>query len=220
VTAPVVHHQGSAAAFHAQPLPDPVRPTVWVFEVERPALVLGSGQRDDVADALACAAAGVEVVRRRSGGGAVLLEPGAVVWFDVIVPAQRLRREGVGDDVAASMVWLGELVETALGQLGVGGLTVHRGRMVCPTWCRLVCFAGVGPGEILRDGCVKLVGMSQRRSRAGARFQCALHSHWSPERLTALLVDRPPVAELPPVATLPGGLAAQLPASVAAALSV
>ena len=62
-----------------------------MFEVDRPALVLGSTQRAEVVDERACADAGVEVVRRRSGGGAVLLEPGAVVWFDVVVPADVLR---------------------------------------------------------------------------------------------------------------------------------
>ena len=38
-------------------------------------------------DLEACAGAGVEVVRRRSGGGAVLVEPGSVVWVDVLVAA-------------------------------------------------------------------------------------------------------------------------------------
>ena len=41
---------------------------------------------------VACAAPGVEVVRRRSGGGAVLLVPGEVVWFDVVVPVAHAAR--------------------------------------------------------------------------------------------------------------------------------
>jgi lipoate---protein ligase len=211
-----VIERGSAAAFHARALPDPVTRQVWVFEVERSALVLGSAQGDDVADAAACAAAGVEVVRRRSGGGAVLLEPGAVVWFDVIVPADQLVDAGVGDDVAASMIWLGGHVASALGELGVAA-EVHRGGMVCTAWCPLVCFAGVGPGEVLHSG-IKLVGISQRRTRAGARFQCAVHTRWSPDAVAGLLAAHPAAAELPPVATLAGDLALALPAAVAAAL--
>ena len=141
---------GSAGAFHALALPDPVELQVWVFDVERPALVVGSAQRvEEVVDVEACAAAGVEVVRRRSGGGAVLLEPGAITWFDVIVPSAQLRDEGIGDDVARSMVWMGEHVAVALGAVGAGAVTVHDGPMVAGPWSSDVCFAGIGPGEVL-----------------------------------------------------------------------
>ena len=198
---------------------DEVASELWVFDVTRPALVLGSGQRPaDVADLDACAAAGVEVVRRRSGGGAVLLEPGCVVWFDVVVPTAHLRAVGVGDDVGASMAWLGWHVASTLTDLGIDGTDVHRGAMACSDWCPLICFAGVGPGEVLRDG-AKLVGISQRRSRPGSRFQCAVHTAWHPESLVALLQADVPAAGLPPVAELAGDVAARLPAAVAASLS-
>ena len=94
MTVRLIRERGSAAEFHARPLPEPVSPEIWVFDVDRPAVVLGSTQREEVLDAAACAAAGVEVVRRRSGGGVVLLEPGGIVWFDVIVPAAQLARRG------------------------------------------------------------------------------------------------------------------------------
>ena len=78
-----------------------------MFDVARPALVVGSGQRPDVvADLDACAAAGVEVVRRRSGGGVVLLEPGRVVVVrrrragGAPPRGGRRRRRGGVDDVA------------------------------------------------------------------------------------------------------------------------
>ena len=44
--------------------------------------MLGSTQRDDVVDGEALHLAGLEVVRRRSGGGAVLLVPDEHVWID------------------------------------------------------------------------------------------------------------------------------------------
>ena len=110
---------GSAADFHARDIGDEPAPAVWAFDVAAPALVLGSKQRGaGIADEAACAAAGVEVVRRRSGGGAVLLVPGEVVWFDVVVPAAQLHAAGVGDDVTASMSWLGWRVATALPTSG------------------------------------------------------------------------------------------------------
>lgn len=212
--------RGSAAAFHARAVTAPVEPAVWVFEVAAPALVLGSSQPWEAADAVACAAEGVEVVKRRSGGGAVLLGPGEVVWFDVVVPTAELHGVGVGDDVGASMVWLGRAVAAALVTVGVTDTVVHDGPMVRTPWSATVCFDGVGPGEVL-TGAGKLVGISQRRTRDGARFQCAAHVRWDPERLVRLLSPpRPTVAELAPVATLEPQVAAALPAALAATLPV
>jgi lipoate-protein ligase A len=218
LTVPIVRDRGSAAAFHQRPFPDPATTQIWTFEVDRPALVLGSTQSDDVVDTAACAAAGVEVVRRRSGGGVVLLRPGAIVWFDVVIPAEVLHHDGVGDDVPASMIWLGEHVAGALAALGVEDTAVHRGPLACSDWCPLVCFAGLGAGEVSRGG-DKLVGVSQRRTRVASRFQCAVHTVWSPEELAALLTSRPSVGELPPVAVLDPGTAAQLPDALATALT-
>ena len=126
--------RGSAAEFHGRAIEGVTKTSVWHFEVTSAALALGSSQSWDAADAVACAAAGVDVVRRRSGGGAVLVEPDAIVWFDVVVPAVLLQRAGVGDDVGRSMVWLGDVVERALVELGVTGTAVHQGRMRRTTW--------------------------------------------------------------------------------------
>lgn len=175
----VEHHRGSAAAFHARELPSPAERAVWVHEVTRPALVLGSAQRDDVVDTAAAAAAGCEVVRRRSGGGAVLLVPDEVLWVDVVLP--RGDPHWV-DDVGRSMGWLGVVWSRALGR----GDEVHGGPMVHTPWSSLVCFAGLGPGEVVRGG-RKLVGISQRRTRESARFQCALYRRWDPAALAALV---------------------------------
>jgi lipoate-protein ligase A len=213
----MIRRAGSAGELHALSLPEPVSLAVWVFDVERPALVVGSAQRiDEVVDVEACLAAGIDVVRRRSGGGVVLVVPEDLVWFDVIVPAARLRDEGVGDDIARSMVWMGGHVAAALQRLDVSGAAVHDRPAERSPWSALVCFAGIGPGEVLLGGS-KLVGMSQRRTRAGGRFQCAVHTRWSPQRLAELLLARP--SSLPPVATLPAATAAELPNTLTAILA-
>ena len=212
--------RGSAAEFHGRTIGDDPALEVWVFEVERPALVLGSTQRPEIVDAEACRRAGVEVVRRRSGGGLVLLEPGNVVWFDVVVPAAQLHAVGVGDDIRG----IDDLARRrrrrrARLRSTSPASAVHRdGLTACSAWCPLVCFAGIGPGEVVVDG-RKLVGISQRRTRAGARFQCAVHSRWSPDALVALLAGDLPSGDPGPVATLPSDTAAALPGAVAAALA-
>jgi lipoate---protein ligase len=146
-----------------------------VVEVTEPALVLGSTQP-------AVEERGVPVVRRRSGGGAVLVGPGHVLWVDVLLPADDPLWE---DDVGRSFHWLGQAWVDALAVVGRESLW-HHGPMVCTPWCRQVCFAGIGPGEVTVDG-RKVVGLAQRRTRAGALFQCAALLQWHPEEMARLV---------------------------------
>jgi lipoate-protein ligase A len=162
-----------------------VRRLVRVLSVTAPALVLGSTQP---APAVA-PGDGVEVVRRRSGGGAVLLRPGETIWVDVVVPA--------GDplwsaDVGRAFWWLGETWARALG-FG----EVHRGPLVRTPWSAQVCFAGVGAGEVVDasgGGGGKVVGIAARRTRAWALFQCAVPLAWDAGAYVRLL-GLPPEAE-------------------------
>lgn len=187
----MVRARGDAASFHGRQWPSPAVPTVWVFEVDRPALVLGSTQPWPAVD-------GVEVVRRHSGGGAVLLRPGEVVWVDVLVPAgDRLWDR----DVNRAFGWLGRAWAGAVGDVGVAGAAVHEGALVRTRWSAQVCLAGLGPGEVTVGG-RKVVGISSRRRRDGALFQCAALLEWDPVALADLLPV--PAGELT-------GLAAGLP---------
>lgn len=190
VTWRVERHLGSAAAFHARDLPDPVRRVVWWFEVTGPAVALGSTQRLDVVDHEAAAAGAVEVLRRRSGGGAVWLASGAVTWVDVVLPADDPRWVS---DVGRAGLWLGRAWVAALAAVGIEGATLHDGPMVASAHSGLVCFAGLAPGEVTLNA-RKVVGISQRRTRDSARFQCAVLHHWDPRPLVdvlALPVDGP-----------------------------
>ena len=177
---------GSALELHGRAaVPPPEGPSIEVLSATSPALVLGSTQAEAVVDGAACAAAGVSVVRRRSGGGVVLVGPGECVWVDVVVaPGDPLWV----DDVSSSAWWLGGVWAAALGDVGVGGAAVHQGSLCVNQWGRLVCFAGLGGGEVtLGDGGPKVVGIAQRRGRWGARLQCSVPLRWDAERLVSLL---------------------------------
>jgi len=174
--------RGTAAELHERPLGAPVVRRATVLELDRPALVLGSTQRETDADELALDAFDVELCRRRSGGGAVLLVPGQTVWLDVEVGRDDPHWD---DDVGRSFHWLGRTWAAALADLGVQG-DVHTGGVLETPWSRKVCFGGLGPGEVTVAG-RKLVGISQRRTRDGARFQCVVHRRWDPVPLLGLL---------------------------------
>lgn len=188
----VERHRGPATELHAQAVPEDGRRRLWILEPSRPAIVLGSTQPDDTVDAVAAASDGIDVVRRRSGGGAVWVAPEDPVWVDVIVPRGDKLWD---DDVGRSFLPVGRAWARALGEMGVEDLSVHDGSLVHTEWSARVCFAGIGPGEVLA-GAGKLVGMSQRRTRAGARFQCALPRRWQPEPLRSLLRPEPPLGAL------------------------
>ncbi len=194
-TWPVEHRVAPAGELHAAEVPVGSGRQVWVQEATGPAVVLGSTQPLTDVDQGAVAAAGVDVARRRSGGGAVLVEPGGVVWVDVVVPPHDPLWD---DDVGRAARWVGDAWVRALAAVGVGDGQVHRGGLVTTPWSRQVCFGGLGPGEVTVGG-RKVVGVAQRRTRAGARFQCAALLRWEPARLVALLAldaDRRRAAEV------------------------
>ncbi|MCU4183696.1 hypothetical protein K6U06_04940 [Acidiferrimicrobium sp. IK] len=153
--------------------------SVRILEATDRCVVLGSTQPDSALDAGRLARSGLGWTRRRSGGAAVMVGPGEVLWVDIVVPA--------GDplwvpDVGRAGWWIGDLWADALRGAGCRGVQAWRGSLVRTEWSGQVCFAGLGPGEVTVRG-RKVLGLSQRRTRAGALFQCALLLRWAPEEL-------------------------------------
>lgn len=199
--------RSSVAAFHARQVPEPAVPQVWQHEIDGPAVVLGSTQPERDVDLAACAAAGVDVVRRRSGGGAVWLAPGEVMWIDIIVPRGG---DGWSDDVHRTMIWWGQRLCAVLDDLGLPGGSVHEGGLVTSDHSRTVCFDGLGPGEVEAEG-AKIVGMSQRRTRTAARLQCCWYLRHDPNDLLRLLSDPIPPSSLRRVGVIPRDIAERVP---------
>lgn len=224
----VISDRGSVARLHARPIPEPAAALVRVQEFTTTTFVLGSNQTDQITDRAACERSGVEIARRRSGGGGVLLVPGEVTWLDVIVPRDTT---GWSDDVHQPMIWLGHHLSAVLaerlstGAPGVhsapdaGRLAVHETAFHGSRWSSLLCFDGLGAGEITLEG-RKLVGISQRRTRDAARLQCSWYSKFDWGTVLALLAPRfrPPERELANVSTVPPQLTADS-AAIAAELA-
>ena len=168
---------GSARDFHASDLA--IDTSIWHVQVDAPAIVVGSSQQMSAIDAQCAASLGYEVVKRRTGGGAVLVNDSAL-WVDITLP--RSHRWWI-DDVSKSMLWLGDVWKSVLETYmdaqrhDLPTLHVHHGSMIRTPLSDAVCFAGLAAGEVLANG-RKIVGISQRRSREGARFQCVVYSQW------------------------------------------
>jgi lipoate-protein ligase A len=151
-----------------------------------PALVLGSGQRppEDWRPP-----DGLPLVRRGTGGGAVLCDEDYLM-LDIALPPGDPR---VLDDVTESYRWLAERLASALDELGIRDVS-----LVQPAELRRLgeqareagrnaCFAGLGPYELLDGRCRKLVGLAQRRRRGGVLLQAAAYLAGERESLAGLL---------------------------------
>ncbi|MEX1007475.1 MAG: lipoate--protein ligase family protein [Acidimicrobiia bacterium] len=136
------------------------RPALRLYTWARPALSLGRFQSDDEVDRNACEQLGVEVVRRPTGGKALL--HGADLTYAVAIP----RPEGAAGKVDAVYCSLASALVAGLARLGVeSAIARHAGG------------AGKGPvcfttmqGADLRVGARKLCGSAQVR-RGGAVLQ-------------------------------------------------
>jgi lipoate-protein ligase A len=172
----------TASEQHGRDLP--AERSVWNVDITTPAIVLGSRQTETELNLNACANENVEIVRRRSGGGMVFLSPGKQVWLDVVIPKDD--RLWI-DDVGQAAWWLGDVWLTAIESLATAGKIqafVHRQDLVRGKYGDRVCFSGAGPGEVMTlddaGNPAKIVGISQRRTRDLARFQCTMYLQWEP----------------------------------------
>ena len=159
--------------------------------ITQKAMVLGSRQDESLLNGELCSRDGIEVVRRRSGGGIVFLAPGEHVWLDVVVPRGDVLWS---DDVAQASWWLGDVWVQTLNALGENNVSVHHESLSSDAWGDLLCFAGVGPGEVVQqddESLSKLVGISQRRTRDYARFQCTIYTKWNPHDVEMYVVNTP-----------------------------
>jgi lipoate---protein ligase len=161
---------------------EPARLAV-VRQISVPTLVLGSTQPAELISRDRVNARGVEVVRRRGGGGSVYLGPGGFLWIDAWIPRDDPLWHG---DVSAAAAWAGAWWVESLISVGLDDLVIHVGRSRPGELGELVCFAGRGPGEVFHQG-RKVMGLSQWRSREGSLFSMCAYARWDPRPLLDLL---------------------------------
>lgn len=156
---------------------------MFVVRLDQPLLVLGGSQSVDVLDVASVGT--LSIRRRRGGGGLVLLQPDDL-WIDWWIPASDQRWSG---DVRVSSLSAGRWWADALGGLVDGVISVHEGSLVGEPAHRVVCFAGRGPGEVFVND-RKAVGLTQWRVREGVFLSTVLARHRS-EPIVDLLAAAP-----------------------------
>ena len=155
-------------------------PTLRFFAWQPPAVSLGYGQPlDGRIDLDAAAALGISLVRRPTGGSAILHEgPDLEVTYSVTAAAPDFAG---ADDLLATYRWIGRALEAGLRRLGapVDMVPVQPSD---PAAMPAFCFARTGSYE-LEVGGLKLVGSAQRRQGAGFLQHGAVLLGAAPDRL-------------------------------------
>jgi lipoate---protein ligase len=96
-----------------------------------------------------------------------MVAPDAQLWLDVFLPAGDPLSES---DVRKAFSWLGRAAAGAISAVTGRPAESHTGPLVTTRWSPMLCFSGLGPGEVRLDG-RKVLGVSQRRDRAGSTFR-------------------------------------------------
>jgi lipoate-protein ligase A len=159
-------------------------PTLRIFSWSEPCLSIGCIQSISDVDVDACQRAGLPIIRRASGGTAVLHE--RTIAFSLAVPTGHPLAIS---DIVESYRQLGPPVQLALRRLGVAADLVrvedsHRGP---PRGLgSAACFAALAPYELV-VGSRKLVGNSQLRRRGAILHHAILLLDFEPGRFAGFL---------------------------------
>ncbi len=134
------------------------------------AVVFGSSTPAEEYSLAAITSAGYEVVRRRSGGGAVIVTPQDQLWLMLYLDSHDPL---ISSDLGRSFIWLGELFQRVIMDIAGLELELVTERQPPTDGSRIACFAGLGFGELHVSG-RKVLGLSQRRSQGVVSFQASL----------------------------------------------
>lgn len=191
-------------------LRDPPGPAAWNMAVDEALLLCGAGpvlrlygwtrptvslgyRRAPPSWLDRCASLGVDVVRRATGGGAVL-HAGDLTY--AVAAPQGTPELSAG--LRASYEWIRARLLEGLGQVGLAVAPSHPAD--CADRAEL-CFAGATGMEIDLTG-VKLVGSAQRRARAGVLQHGSIRLGDDRALYRALIGSVPGSPSLPPSTTV------------------
>jgi lipoate-protein ligase A len=155
-------------------------PSLRFFAWEPATISLGYGQRlDGRVDVDAAGAMGIGLVRRTTGGSAILHEgPDLEVTYSVTAAAGDFPG---ADDLLATYQWIGRALEAGLRALGAP-VSMVAVQPSDPRSMPAFCFARSGSYELEVDG-LKVVGSAQRRQGTGFLQHGAVMLGADPARL-------------------------------------
>jgi lipoate-protein ligase A len=178
-------------------------PTVRFYAWRPAAVSLGYAQPlEATVDRAGCAALGIAIVRRPTGGSAILHEPPErELTYSVVARAEDVPG---GGDVLDTYRLLGGGLVAGLRRLGAPAELAALGRDRHRPGAPAFCFARTGAYEVVVGG-RKLVGSAQRRQRGAFLQHGTVPLDADPERLRAVFPGEPdPMAAMTTLAAVLG----------------
>lgn len=163
------------------------QPILRLYDWEHPTLSLGRGQHDDWIDRELCRARGVEIVRRPTGGRALLHIPSEITYA-VVLP-------DIGStSIKEAFTSIAAMLAGALKQLGLPVATASEGE-IPGGHSHPSCLAVTAPGEVTAMG-RKLVGSAQVRHAGGLLQHGSIMRRFRPELLAEIIPGAVPEIDL------------------------
>jgi lipoate-protein ligase A len=160
-------------------------PTMRIFGWPGSTMLLGTGQTANAVDREACERFGVPLLRRMSGGTAVVHDE-YTLSLQITLPAGHPL---ISDDIHRNFLWFSEFIIAALERLGIKAtwMSLEQSRAeVAPPGLEAACYSTLAPYEIAVDG-RKLVGHGQIRRVRATAMQAMVYRVFDPTRTVRLL---------------------------------
>jgi lipoate-protein ligase A len=160
-------------------------PTFRIYGWQGDSMILGVGQQSSEIDSAACSRYQTALLRRISGGTAVLHDE-KTISFQLTLPA---RHPFISDDIHVNYQRIADLVVCVLAKLNIAARVTPLAESRAdhpPDGLEAVCFSALAPYEITAHG-RKLVGLAQVRRRATTALQGMVYTSFDPAKTIRLL---------------------------------
>ncbi|WP_428033086.1 lipoate--protein ligase family protein [Amphritea sp.] len=167
-------------------------PQVLFWQYDQAAVIMGCSQRPDEGQMSRAARAGLPLLRRRSGGGAVLAGPWMLSVTVFIPPDHPVAKHNIIEIFSwLEQIWIDTLHVCGVPCKGVDQAMIDRSKVLSQQQnLKWACYAALSHGEVVSEDGRKLVGLAQIRKRKGVALVSGLHlypSDWS--LLSSVVVD-------------------------------
>lgn len=170
------------------------QPAALFWQYDAGAVIMGCSQRPDEGQQSRAESAGFPIMRRGSGGGAVLVGPWMLSVTLFIPPDHPIAEQNIIEIFSwFEQLWIKALHQCGVPCKGVDQPIIDRSKEISEQQkLKWACYASLSHGEIVSEDNRKLVGLAQIRKRKGVALVSGLHlqhSDWS--ALSRIVVDNP-----------------------------
>lgn len=152
------------------------RPQVLLWQYDTPAIIMGCSQRPDEAQLQSAERAGLPIMRRGSGGGAVMAGPWMLSVTLFIPEAHEIGSLNIIKIFSwLEKIWIQALNDCGVDCKGVDKTLIDQSKQIAKQQeVQWACYGSLSHGEVVSPDGRKLVGLAQIRKRKGVALVSGL----------------------------------------------